>query len=177
LKAAALADAYGVPLSAHTAPRFICTPRRLSPSFGAATLLLPLVGFLRANDPRMIGTVAAIKTHLMQEDCFVRRYGSREAENGLPTGEGVFLACSFWYADNLILQGKTDEGRCVFERLLDIRNETGLLPEQFDPHARRFLGNFPQALTHLSLVNTAYNLHKDDGPARQRASSNASRHA
>jgi GH15 family glucan-1,4-alpha-glucosidase len=140
----------------------------------AATLLLPLVGFLPADDPRMMGTVAAIETHLMQDGCFIRRYDSRESENGLPAGEGAFLACSFWYADNLILQGKADDGRRIFEQLLDLRNETGLLPEQFDTRARRFLGNFPQALTHLSLVNTAYNLHKVHGPARQRARSNSS---
>jgi GH15 family glucan-1,4-alpha-glucosidase len=102
-----------------------------STQLDAAMLLLPLVWFIPAHDPRMIGTVAATKTHLMQDGC----YDSRKAENGLPAGGGAFLACSFWYADNLILQGKADDGRRIFEQLLDVRNETGLLPEQFDTRA------------------------------------------
>jgi GH15 family glucan-1,4-alpha-glucosidase len=140
-----------------------------SKQLDAATLLIPLVGFLRADDPRMISTVEAVRKRLMRDGCFVRRYEQNQPEDTLPPGEGAFLACSFWLVDNLVLQGKHDEGRRIFERLLEIRNDVGLLAEQFDVDAERLLGNFPQALSHLSLVNTAYNLHEVRGPARQRA--------
>jgi GH15 family glucan-1,4-alpha-glucosidase len=139
-----------------------------SKQLDAATLLIPLVGFLPARDPRMMSTVEAIEKRLMRDGCFVRRYDEYEAEDGFPPGEDVFLPCSFWLVDNFVLQGRYDEGRGLFEQLLDVRNDVGLLTEQFDVDSKRLLGNFPQALSHLSLVNTAYNLHEMHGPARQR---------
>jgi len=131
-------------------------------SFGATALdasllMMPLVGFLPASDPRVRGTLHAIEQHLMQ-DGFVLRYRSSEAIDGLPPGEGVFLACSFWLADNYVLQGRLDDARQLFVRLLALRNDVGLLAEEYDPVARRQLGNFPQAFSHLALVNTARNL-------------------
>lgn len=134
----------------------------------ASALMLPLVGFLPADDARIVGTVDAIGKHLMHNG-FIRRYDAREPQDGLPPGEGVFLACTFWFADNLILQGKWAEATDIFERLLEIRNDVGLLPEEYDPENGRFLGNFPQALSHLALVGTAYNLREFHGPARQRS--------
>jgi GH15 family glucan-1,4-alpha-glucosidase len=135
----------------------------------ASALLIPIVGFLPAEDPRMCSTVQAIERDLMQ-DGFVMRYDSREAEDGLPPGEGAFLVCSFWLAENYVLQGRPDEARGLFERLLALRNDVGLLPEEYDPHAKTFLGNFPQALSHLALVNTAHRLAQE--PASKRASLN-----
>ncbi|HEX6700083.1 MAG TPA: glycoside hydrolase family 15 protein [Gaiellaceae bacterium] len=126
----------------------------------ASLLMIPLVGFLPAQDPRMIGTVAQIERQLML-DGFVQRYRQDEqtqAIDGLPPGEGAFLPCTFWLADNLALQGRLDEARALFERLLALRNELGLLAEEYDPAQRRQLGNYPQAFTHVALVNTAFNL-------------------
>jgi GH15 family glucan-1,4-alpha-glucosidase len=125
-----------------------------SDDLDASLLLMPLVGFLPATDPRVVSTVEAIRRELTL-DGLVLRYRSDEVADGLPPGEGVFLPCSFWLADVLALQGKFDEGRELFERLLDLRNDVGLLSEQYDPVAKRLLGNFPQAFTHLALVNTA----------------------
>ena len=133
----------------------------------AATLLLPLVGFVSANDPRMRGTVAAIERELTV-DGLVRRYDTRAAADGLPPGEGAFLACSFWLADNLVLQGRNDEAERLLERLLALRNDVGLLAEEYDPHNRRQLGNFPQGFSHLALIDTAYNLERGARPAEQR---------
>jgi GH15 family glucan-1,4-alpha-glucosidase len=123
----------------------------------ASLLMIPLVGFLPADDPRMIGTVKAIERELM-EDGFVARYTLDPAVDGLPHGEGQFLACSFWLADNYSLQGRQEEAESLFERLLEIRNDVGLLSEEYDPVAKRLLGNFPQAFSHVGLVNTAHNL-------------------
>jgi GH15 family glucan-1,4-alpha-glucosidase len=122
----------------------------------ASLLLMPGVGFLPADDDRCIATVEAIRRELTV-DGLVLRYRSKEdgAVDGLPPGEGVFLPCSFWLADVLALQGKHDEARELFERLLDLRNNVGLLAEEYDPVSNRQLGNFPQAFTHLALVNTA----------------------
>jgi GH15 family glucan-1,4-alpha-glucosidase len=122
----------------------------------ASVLLMPIVGFLPATDERMVSTVEAIRREL-GVDGLVMRYGSRRrrAVDGLPHGEGAFLPCSFWLADVLALQGKVGEARELFERLLDLRNDVGLLSEEYDPVSQRLLGNFPQALTHLALVNTA----------------------
>ena len=122
----------------------------------AAVLLMPFVGFLPADDPRMVSTVAAIRREL-SFDGLLLRYLPHEASDvdGLPPGEGVFLPCSFWLASVLALQGAEDEARELFERLLDLRNDVGLLAEEYDPVAKRQLGNFPQAFTHLSLVMTA----------------------
>ncbi len=125
-----------------------------SDELDASLLLMPLVGFLPATDPRFVSTVDAIRRELLV-DGLVLRYRSHEVEDGLPPGEGVFLACSFWLADVLALQGKVEEARELFERLLDLRNDVGLLSEEYDPVANRQLGNFPQAFTHLALVNTA----------------------
>jgi len=123
----------------------------------ASILMMPLVGFLPANDPRVIGTVKAIETHLMQNG-FIQRYTEDPAVDGMPHGEGAFLACSFWLSDNYALQGRHDDAVRLFERLLNIRNDVGLLSEQYDPVAKRQLGNFPQAFSHVGLVNTAFNL-------------------
>jgi GH15 family glucan-1,4-alpha-glucosidase len=136
----------------------------------ASLLLMPLVGFLPATDPRVLGTVAAIQKYLMK-DGFVARYHTNPAIDGLPPGEGAFLACSFWLADNLALQNRHDEARAIFERLLDIRNDVGLLSEGYDPVARRLVGNFPQAFSHVGLVNTARNLTRRGGPAEHRPES------
>jgi GH15 family glucan-1,4-alpha-glucosidase len=136
----------------------------------ASLLLLPLVGFLAADDPRIIGTVAAVEKHLLR-DCFVARYNTESAVDGLPGDEGAFLACSFWLADNYILQGRYADARRMFERLLELRNDVGLLAEEYDPRARRQVGNFPQAFSHVALINTAHNLTRAYGPAQHRAES------
>jgi GH15 family glucan-1,4-alpha-glucosidase len=140
-----------------------------STNVDASLLMIPLVGFLPSDDPRMIGTVAAIERELV-ENGFVRRYVTSEAGevDGLPHGEGVFLACTFWLADNYVMQGRRDEAAQLFEGLLSLANDVGLLSEQYDPRARRLLGNFPQAFTHVSLINTARNLASTSGPADHR---------
>ena len=139
-----------------------------SKSLDASTLMIPLVGFLPATDPRVAGTVDAIQRELLV-DGLVLRYDSEEPVDGLPPGEGVFLPCSFWLADNLCLMGRVDEGLALYERLTGLVNDVGLIAEEYDPVAKRMLGNFPQAFTHVSLVNGAYNLDKVTGPAERRA--------
>ncbi len=131
----------------------------------ASLLMIPLVGFLPASDPRVKATVAAIQRELMV-DGLVHRYPPEGSEkvDGLPPGEGTFLACTFWLADNLAMMGRRDEAAAIFERLLALRNDVGLLAEQYDPHDGRQLGNFPQAFSHVALVNTARNL-SEPGPA------------
>jgi GH15 family glucan-1,4-alpha-glucosidase len=133
----------------------------------ASLLMIPLVGFLPATDPRMLGTVRAIHEHLVT-DGFVNRYQTQPDVDGLPPGEGAFLPCTFWLADNLALQGRVKEARELFERLLALRNDVGLLSEEYDPGAQRLLGNFPQAFTHMGLINTARNLTRRGGPAEHR---------
>ncbi|MBA3457176.1 MAG: glycoside hydrolase family 15 protein, partial [Deltaproteobacteria bacterium] len=128
-----------------------------SPALDASLLLASLVGFLPATDPRMVGTVRAIERELLHEG-LVMRYRTEQTDDGLPPGEGAFLACSFWLADNYALMGREAEARALFERLLSLRNDVGLLAEEYDPVARRLLGNFPQAFSHVGLVNTAFNL-------------------
>lgn len=140
-----------------------------SEDLDASTLLLPLVGFLPHRDARVVSTMRAIERDLVQ-DGFVRRYNSHTAGDGLPPGEGAFLACSFWLADNMVLAGRRAEARKLFERLLALRNDLGLLSEEYDPHSARLVGNFPQSLSHIALINTAHNLTRRHGPARQRAS-------
>jgi GH15 family glucan-1,4-alpha-glucosidase len=141
-----------------------------SEALDASLLTIPLVGFLPPDDPRVKGTVAAIEKGLMR-DGFIARYDTRVTEDGLPPGEGTFLPCTFWYADNLALQGRRDEAAALFERLLSLRNDVGLLSEEYDPKSRRLVGNFPQAFTHIGLINTALNLaHPAACPAGQRAS-------
>jgi GH15 family glucan-1,4-alpha-glucosidase len=122
----------------------------------ASLLLIPQVGFLPAHDPRVSGTVAAIERELVR-DGFVMRYPTR-GQDGLPPGEGVFLACSFWLADGYALLGRTREARELFERLIALRNDVGLLSEEYDPESGRLVGNFPQAFPHVGLVNPAYTL-------------------
>ncbi|PJE95159.1 glucoamylase [Streptomyces carminius] len=142
-----------------------------STTLDASLLLIPSVGFLPADDPRMKGTVAAVERELLA-DGFVQRYtmGPRTAAvDGLPTGEGAFLPCTFWLADNYILQGRRQEGRELFERLLAVRNDLGLLSEEYDTGHRRLIGNFPQALSHIPLVDTAQNLSSEQGPAQRRS--------
>ncbi len=133
----------------------------------ASLLMLPLVGFLPATDPRMKGTVAAIEQGLMRNG-FVDRYDTSNHIDGLPSGEGAFLLCTFWLADNLALQGRYQEAREIFERLLALRNDVGLLAEQYDPQGHRLMGNFPQAFSHVGLINTARNLIRAGGPAEDR---------
>jgi GH15 family glucan-1,4-alpha-glucosidase len=135
-----------------------------SDDLDAGVLLMPAVGFLPATDERFVSTVEAIQRDLTV-DGLVLRYRSQEegAVDGLPPGEGVFLPCSFWLADVLALQGRVDDARELFERLLDLRNDVGLLAEEYDPVAGRQLGNFPQAFTHLALVNTAIVLDQGEG--------------
>ncbi len=137
----------------------------------ASLLFLPLVGFLPADDPRMLGTVAAVEKHLMNSG-FVARYDTRSSVDGVPGNEGVFLACSFWLVDNYVLQKRNKEACALFERLLALRNDVGLLSEEYDPRERRQLGNFPQAFSHLALVNTAHNLTNSakSKPAHHRSS-------
>ena len=138
-----------------------------SKELDASLLMIPLVGFLPATDPRVVGTVAAIERELMWTG-FVQRYQTKEHIDGLPPGEGVFLACTFWLADNYALQGRRDDAVRIFERLLSLRNDLGLLAEQYDPASNRQLGNFPQAFSHVMLINTARNLAQRDGPAEER---------
>ena len=139
-----------------------------SKTLDASLLLIPLVGFLPHDDPRIAGTIAAIRQQLVI-DGFVRRYLPGPRQDGLPPDEGVFLACSFWLADNLILQGKRDEAQTLFERLLSLRNDVGLLAEEYDPAAKRQIGNFPQAFTHVALINTALNLTRSTNPIAKRS--------
>jgi carbohydrate kinase (thermoresistant glucokinase family) len=140
-----------------------------SSELDASLLLMPIMGFLPPDDPRVRDTVAAIEKELVV-DGFVLRYRTKTGVDGLPPGEGVFLPCSFWLADNYTLQNRDAEASALFERLLSLRNDVGLLAEEYDPHARRQVGNFPQAFSHLALIGTALNLH-DIGPAQQRATS------
>lgn len=134
----------------------------------ASLLLMPIVGFLPPDDPRVRGTVAAIERELMV-DGLVLRYRTKAGVDGLPPGEGVFLPCSFWLADNYTLQNRDAEARALFERLLSLRNDVGLLAEEYDPQAKRQVGNFPQAFSHLALIGTALSMH-NIGPAQRRGS-------
>jgi GH15 family glucan-1,4-alpha-glucosidase len=139
-----------------------------SKNLDASLLMIPLVGFLPASDPRVRGTVDAVERELAQ-DGFVHRYRSGEFDDGFPPGEGAFLPCSFWLVDCLALLGRKDEARALFERLLAIRSDVGLLSEEYDTGARRLVGNYPQAFTHVALVNAARNLAGAGGPAQQRS--------
>ena len=121
----------------------------------ASLLMIPKIGFLPASDPRVASTIEAVQRELTK-DGFVQRYLQHDdGVDGLAPGEGAFLPCSFWLADNLAMMGRRDEARELFERLLAVRNDVGLLAEEYDPRARRQLGNFPQALSHIALINTA----------------------
>jgi GH15 family glucan-1,4-alpha-glucosidase len=139
-----------------------------STALDASLLMIPLVGFLPPNDERVASTVAAIQRELMN-DGFVQRYETAGGVDGLPPGEGAFLPCSFWLADNLALMGRMGEARALYERLIGLCNDVGLLSEEYDPQTGRMLGNFPQAMSHVALVNTASNLTGTVGPARSRS--------
>lgn len=134
----------------------------------ASLLLLAQVGFIEATDPRYLGTVEAIERDLLV-DGFVMRYDTAKSDDGLKPGEGAFLACSFWLADAYISIGRHDDARALFDRLLAIRNDLGLLAEEYDTKNRRLIGNFPQAFSHVGLINTAFNLTRAARPAEQRA--------
>jgi len=140
-----------------------------SKNLDASLLLIPTTGFLPADDPRVRGTITAVERGLFV-DGFVRRYDTHTTDDGLPPGEGAFLACSFWLVDALLLSGRGDEARQLFERLLTLRNDVGLLSEQYDAGAKRLVGNFPQAFSHIALVNSAHNLGHVAKPAEQRSS-------
>ena len=139
-----------------------------SKDLDASLLKMAQVGFLPPDDPRVRGTVEAIEKHLTY-DGFVLRYATETNVDGLPPGEGVFFMCTFWLADNYALMGRHDDARKLFERLLALRNDVGLLSEEYDPNAKRLLGNFPQAFSHIGLVTTALNLSGSETcPAAQR---------
>jgi GH15 family glucan-1,4-alpha-glucosidase len=138
-----------------------------SPHPDASLLMMAHVGFLPPGDPRIQGTVAAIERHLMR-DGLVARYPTETAIDGLPPGEGAFLPCTFWLADTYALMGRRADAQRLFEQLLALCNDVGLLSEEYDTAARRLVGNFPQAFTHVGLVNTAHNLAAGGGPSEHR---------
>jgi GH15 family glucan-1,4-alpha-glucosidase len=138
-----------------------------SSDLDASLLMIPLVNFLPPDDPRVLGTVAAIERELVS-DGFVLRYDTTRGADGLPAGEGAFLACSFWLADNYALQGRRKEAEALFERLLALRNDVGLLAEEYDLRNKRQVGNFPQAFSHVALLGTALVL-GNGGPVEARA--------
>ena len=140
-----------------------------SKELDASLLLLPLVGFLPPDDERIRGTLRAIEDRLLIQGEFVLRYESEHGADGLPAGEGAFLTCSFWLVDNYVLQGRHDEARKLFECLLARCNDVGLLAEEIDPSSGRMLGNFPQAYSHVGLINCALSLSRQKGPSEKRA--------
>jgi GH15 family glucan-1,4-alpha-glucosidase len=135
----------------------------------ASLLMMPLVGFLPVSDPRVQGTIAGIEKELLR-DGFVRRYTHAQEVDGLPPGEGAFFLCTYWLADVYAMAGRTDEARAIFERLLAMRNDVGLLSEEYDVRTGRLVGNFPQAFSHVGLVNTALNLTRGFPSPRRRGS-------
>lgn len=137
------------------------------PTLDASLLLLAQVGFLEPSDPAYVGTVEAIERELLV-DGFVQRYRTEKTDDGLPPGEGAFLACSFWLVDAYAMIGRLADARALFERLLAIRNDVGLLAEEFDPRSGRLVGNFPQAFSHIGLINSASNLSRSAKPNEQR---------
>src|SRR5260370_22627829 len=139
----------------------------------ASLLLMAQVGFIGPKDPRYIGTIEAIEKNLLV-DGFVKRYDTVETDDGLEPGEGAFLACSFWLADAYVSIGRRDDAEMLYKRLLSTRNDLGLLAEEYDTRNRRLIGNFPQAFSHVGLINTAFNLTRAARPAEQRAKVNGS---
>ncbi len=139
-----------------------------SKQLDASLLQLALVGFLPPEDPRIVGTIEAIQKRLSWEG-LLRRYDTGMVDDGLPPGEGVFLACSFWLVDNLALIGRHEEACSLLQHLASLGNDLGLFAEEYDPRTREMLGNFPQAFSHVGLINSALNLHRHFGPARTRA--------
>ena len=138
-----------------------------SDKLDASVLLVPLTGFLAPDDPRIQRTVEAVEKSLMK-DGFIRRYVT-EGSDGLRGSEGAFIACSFWFVDNLVLIGRRDDARAMFERLISIRTDLGLMSEEYDIARGRLIGNFPQAFSHIALVNSAFNLDKAKAPAEERS--------
>jgi len=134
--------------------------------------MLPLVGFLPIDDPRVAGTVAAIERELLMHG-FVLRYDTRRTDDGLEPGEGVFLPCSFWLVDTYVLQGRHDEARQLFERLVALQNDVGLMSEEYDPLTRRHVGNFPQAFSHIAYVNSAFHFFTGMSSVRERSEERA----
>jgi GH15 family glucan-1,4-alpha-glucosidase len=126
-----------------------------SDALDASALVMALVGFIPASDPKMVSTVAALERELLVEGFLLRYRTDEDGVDGLPEGEGVFLACSFWLVEVLALQGRHDDATALFDRLVALRNDVGLLAEEYDPRTGRQLGNFPQAFTHLALVEAA----------------------
>jgi len=143
-----------------------------SKELDASLLLLPVVGFLPPKDPRVIGTIEAIERRLMV-GVFVQRYDTSRSDDGLPPGEGAFLACSFWLVDAYVMLGRLDDAQALFKRLAALCNDVGLLSEEYDPQSKELLGNFPQAFSHVALVNSAFNLTRASKPAEQRADHSA----
>jgi GH15 family glucan-1,4-alpha-glucosidase len=143
-----------------------------SKELDASLLLLPVVGFLPPEDPRVIGTIEAIERRLMVGG-FVQRYDTSRSDDGLPPGEGAFLACSFWLVDAYVMLGRLDDAQALFKRLVALCNDVGLLSEEYDPQSKELLGNFPQAFSHVALVNSAFNLTRASKPAEQRADHSA----
>ncbi len=139
-----------------------------SDQLDANLLLLPSVGFLPVTDPRIERTIAAVERRLLH-DGFVLRYSTEDVEDALPPGEGAFLACSFWLVDVYVLQERFDEAEALFGSIIALRNDLGLLSEEYDPVSKRLVGNFPQAFSHLALINSAYNLTHERKPVHQRA--------
>jgi GH15 family glucan-1,4-alpha-glucosidase len=139
-----------------------------SDQLDASLLLLAQTGFVKPDDPRYVGTVEAIERELLV-DGFVRRYHTHNVDDGLRPGEGAFLACSFWLADAYISIGRLADAEKLFKGLLAVRNDLGLLSEEYEPHLKRLQGNFPQAFSHVALINTAFNLTRAEKPQEQRA--------
>jgi GH15 family glucan-1,4-alpha-glucosidase len=133
-----------------------------SEELDASLLLMPQVGFLPSSDPRVKSTVEAIERELIV-DGLVRRYDASRSDDGLPAGEGVFLACSFWMVSSLIGIGRREDARVLFERIIALCNHVGLLSEEYDPSRKRLVGNFPQAFSHIALVNAAFDLENSAG--------------
>jgi GH15 family glucan-1,4-alpha-glucosidase len=158
-----------------TSPRPTTTSSRGSDELDASLLMIPMVGFLPPSDPRVASTVDAIQRELTV-DGFVERYPTHDgiAVDGLTGREGAFLLCTFWLADALALIGRMHEAADLFERLTGLANDVGLLAEEYDPVSGRLLGNFPQAFSHIGLVNTALNLGTGTRPAEQRGERDAS---
>ena len=129
------------------------------PSLDASLLLMPLVGFIDANDPRMVATIEGVQRDLVA-DGLVYRYRTTPDADGLPAGEGAFLMCSFWLVDCLELIGRHEQAERLFERLVSLSNDLGLLAEQYDPRHERLLGNFPQAFSHVALATSALGLER-----------------
>jgi len=139
-----------------------------SKQLDASLLLIPSVGFLPVTDQRVQGSIAAIERRLLR-DGFLMRYDTQATDDGLPPGEGAFLACSFWLTDVYVLQGRHADAERMFRRLIALRNDVGLLSEEYDPRIKRLVGNFPQAFSHLAMINSAYNLTREEKPVEQRA--------